>query len=1054
MTPIPDTIFLLGREVERLVKAPYAPSLQDLYSLAQKAPWSVISSWASRKPCHVEALVDVLVDGLARSRFALPLLTSFARVQGFRDDLLQGHPHLLDQFLQQSVEGSEAEIRGNPVCLSLLSSPLPCGMIPPASLGPFVMQMIERMKVNPCADTVRPLYQISSCLQASGVLFELPQEVMSCFQVELTKTLRNLDDHMGNLLCLATFSTLASSHNESDLMESGPAAPTWLQNFIHFFGPKRGLKTMDLVVLRVILACSSSYGNLTTEQAAESIRLAISICDRVDQEQRERWIEGNSIKVAKLLEKINRDSIDHSVQMLGVSFLVSLIPSTSLPRELVKASLDWLVSDNAPSVLEILPTQIIPRLVMAYTSCSDQSCLEAALQYIISTLSTEPGDPADVAKIQISKLVLQGLRLSDLRYVGMALERYGHTINNLLETFPRQAAWLSCERSDVCYASALKQENGLLSDLLTFWAEVMLSQSMQKPPSPTEIATITGFMNKNKMLLPEPKCTPLQTNYSESRNYKSYPRAREERVVSRIDWRAGIRDVIAANTQTVNDSLMRKVEDICYDLEQRCGNIEAPLRLVEEERDSHRSEAEQLKEQNHGLEYQLQRASSTISDLREEMSRLAGHATSATTRVDELSANLTQARYELEELRRTSQDTLDHERELSRTRELDVIATLTERDERLDELREELKDQAVANEELRSKLISVSEEKSFSLEEIAAMKEQLSTLQIELEQNREFKSQKDNEIEELSIGKANAEKLSRDLQEKLHEEVSQAQALRTTLHETTQRFTVEIEELHREAGIQSSRLAKEAAERNSEIMALQRTMKDAKADATAELEIKDKRIQNLERKVQSLQEERASKAREFSEAQQHISRLMGVMGFKPEPSETRTSSKQRPRPSSRQSQAVPMQTQTDPEAATLQSQEANVLAESTDFSTPRRTGRSPKRSRNSAFPSAQRSPQRPYTSSKNSRELTPRAGYRKNQDRRPLGEADLNSQPSQQSTEDLPCSRRDSFRRSQFNHQLDQNRLDDIDLDLDLEFSKDFVFTSTSMSEMNGHART
>ncbi|KAL4970045.1 uncharacterized protein BDV14DRAFT_68118 [Aspergillus stella-maris] len=1054
MTPTPDTIFLLGREVERLVNAPYAPSLQDLYSLTHKTPSSVLFSWASRKPCHVGALVDVIVDGLARSRLASPLLTSFAREQGFRNDLLQRYPHLLDQFLQQSVEGSEAEIQGHPVCLSLLSSPLPRGIIPPASLGPFVMQMIERMKVNPCADTVRPLYQISSCLQASGVLFELPQEVMSCFQVELTKTLRNLDDHMGNLLCLATCSRLASFHSESDILESGPMAPTWLQNIRHFFGPKRGLKTMDLVVLRVILACSSSQGNLTAEQAAESIRLAISICDRVDQEQRERWIEGNSIKVAKLLEKINRDSIGHSVQMLGVSFLVSLIPSASLPRELVRASLDWLVSDNAPSVLEILPTQIIPRLVMACTSCSDQSSLEAALQYIISTLSTRSGDLADVAKIQISKLVLQGLRLSDLQSVGMALERYGHTINDLLDTFPRQAVRLSCEGSDVCYASALKQENDLLSDLSTFWAGVMLSQSMQQPSSSTEIATITGFMNKIKMLLPEPKCTPLQADFSKSRTYNSYPRAREERVVPRTDWRTGIRDVIAANTQTVNDSLMRKVEDICYDLEQRCGNIEAPLRLVEEQRDRHRSEAEQMKEQNHILEYQLQQASSTISDLREEMSRLAGHATSATERVDELSANLAQAKFELEELRRTSQDTLDHERESSRTREIDVIATLTERDERLDELREELKDQTEANEELRSKLASVSEEKSSSLEEIAAMKAELSALQTELEHNRETNAKKDKDIEELSIGKANVEELSGDLQEKLQEEVSQAQALRTTLHETTQRLTVEIEELRREAEIQSSRLAEEAAERNSEIMALQRTMEDAKADATAELQAKNKRIQHLERKVQNLREERAGKAREFSEAQQHISRLMGVMGFKPEPSETRTSGKQRPRPSSRQSQAVPMQTQTDPEAATLQSQEANVLAESTDSSTPRPTGRSPKRSRNSAFPSAQRSPQRPYTSSKKSRESTPRAGYRKNQNRQPLGEADLNSQPSQQSTEDLSCSRRDSFRGSQLNHQLDQNRLDDVDLNLDLEFSKDFVFTSTSMSEMNGHART
>lgn len=183
------------------------------------------------------------------------------------------------------------------------------------------MQMIERMRVNPCAETIRPLYLVSSCLQASGVLFELPLEVMTCFQTEFTKTLRNLEDHIGNLLCLATFARLGSYERRNAETENGVDEPTWLQNIRHFFGPKRGLKTLDLVVLRVILACSSNYGNLTVQQSAESIRLAISICDGVDKAQRECWIEGNSTKLAKLLEKVTRPGIDRSVQILVLSKL-------------------------------------------------------------------------------------------------------------------------------------------------------------------------------------------------------------------------------------------------------------------------------------------------------------------------------------------------------------------------------------------------------------------------------------------------------------------------------------------------------------------------------------------------------------------------------------------------------------------------------------------------------------------------------------------------------------------------------------------------------------
>lgn len=133
---------------------------------------------------------------------------------------------------------------------------------------------------------------------------------MSSLQLELTKTLRNLDDHMGNLLCLATFAHLVKADQQR-----GPRA-SWLENIQHFFGPKRGVKTLDLVVLRVILACSAHCNGLNSGEAAESVRLAVEICDRVDPERKQAWIAGNSSKIAKLCEKVSREGIGQEVQMM------------------------------------------------------------------------------------------------------------------------------------------------------------------------------------------------------------------------------------------------------------------------------------------------------------------------------------------------------------------------------------------------------------------------------------------------------------------------------------------------------------------------------------------------------------------------------------------------------------------------------------------------------------------------------------------------------------------------------------------------------------------
>lgn len=173
------------------------------------------------------------------------------------------------------------------------------------------MKLVDNMGDNPCEDTISPIYKLMTGLQGSSrVLNEAPSETMSTLQLELTKTLRNLDDHMGNLLCLATFARIATSQD----IQHGPTQPPWLQNIFHFFGQKRGLKSLDLVVLRVVFACSASCNNLTTSKAAESIRLAIEVCDNVDPERKQAWIAGNSSKIAKLREKITRESIDCRVQ--------------------------------------------------------------------------------------------------------------------------------------------------------------------------------------------------------------------------------------------------------------------------------------------------------------------------------------------------------------------------------------------------------------------------------------------------------------------------------------------------------------------------------------------------------------------------------------------------------------------------------------------------------------------------------------------------------------------------------------------------------------------
>ena len=199
-----------------------------------------------------------------------------------------------------------------------------------------------------------------------------------------------------------------------------------------------------------------------------------------------------------------------------------------------------------------------------------------------------------------------------------------------------------------------------------------------------------------------------------------------------------------------------------------------------------------------------------------------------------------------------------------------------------------------------------------------------------------------------------------------------------------------------------------------------------------------------------MRDERSAKAREFSEAQQHIGRLMSVMGFKPDPASSKPPGKQqRPRPTSGPSLVATEEMQTHSPGEDTQSQHGRQTAESFGLSTaPTPPGeRSPKRSRDYAFASTE-SPTPSHTYGKKSRESVSRRGTQQPGDRKVLEDATQNSQPIAQ-TSSIPCFSQRESSQGQVGGVSDENRLQEIDLDMDLEFSKDFLFTSTSVSETN-----
>ena len=212
-------------------------------------------------------------------------------------------------------------------CTSLLSAPLLQVPIP-AAIALFLQTLLERGVQAPTAESIRPIYSI-----LSGVGFNfldvLPLDIVNRFQSQLIKILKSLEveDHSANLICLAILANIAlreiTNSTASDGSSMADATSSRNQDVTHsmeryqparqFFTAKRASKTLDLVVLKVILSCSRNC-SLRLDEVIESLKLSEEITNAVLSSERRSWMGKNTAKIKKLSEKVLRHDIDSEVK--------------------------------------------------------------------------------------------------------------------------------------------------------------------------------------------------------------------------------------------------------------------------------------------------------------------------------------------------------------------------------------------------------------------------------------------------------------------------------------------------------------------------------------------------------------------------------------------------------------------------------------------------------------------------------------------------------------------------------------------------------------------
>lgn len=203
----------------------------------------------------------------------------------------------------------------------------------PTILPRLLTTLLHKAVREPSASNIRSIYGVVSGPKFH-LLHTMTPDLLIELQEQLLKTLLALEaaDHSANLLCLAILAKLASAESRSlETMEpsswsdtnSSPepgaskgsvsAAVASSSAAKHFFTTKRGSKTLDLVVLKVILACSRSC-SLPSSEIIESLRISEEIVNAVGKEEKRIWMLKNGTKTRKLHEKVLRPDIDIGVR--------------------------------------------------------------------------------------------------------------------------------------------------------------------------------------------------------------------------------------------------------------------------------------------------------------------------------------------------------------------------------------------------------------------------------------------------------------------------------------------------------------------------------------------------------------------------------------------------------------------------------------------------------------------------------------------------------------------------------------------------------------------
>ena len=778
----------------------------------------------------------------------------------------------------------------------MLSTRLPADYPVPAALPAFVLQVLEGAVRIPSAATLGVLYTVLKSL-GSDLLLVLSLRKSTHLQDQLIKLLRNFHDHKVNLLCLAIFALLYSNQPISSVCEEdlflqdsqaleADGQSEDVCDAARLFFTLKAQKTLELVVLRSIMLCSSST---TSSDAINSLMLAREILDTVDAIERSNWVQKNVLKVRKLQDKVRNPDIDCTVRLVAFEVIASLSEVKSLPDDLI-ATVEGLLQQShrcydakriwkvyAASFSEAFMQLQISRALRAAAD-TDRSSMDFLVEIddmrlfvgtLIDLVQTDPAVRQTLLPV-ISSNGIQGLIGRLLSYTPLQAKNIvKHGRQEACTTHISQVRWLLGR--NLCV---------LLLKLSFFAVSNPLAVDPYLATSLLENALCASEINSPCDSFPVSKARfepAVLVSSTRAHDYSDWSCSQ--------DWRAALKMKLDTDAACRHEFVVQRVNELCRDFESRCNNAERPLKEEQKRSKELAYELETYRANCANLEVEAQENMLVLERLQTGQAELVDQKETAEKRAQELSEDLDQLRLKLNIINKEAQEASIVAEEVLRRQDLSHFAAMTAKDEVLESEAQRIASLELKVVRLEDELRSAKCESKAVSVKVAETHETIEERDAKITELENFvtsyKVESNHQIDTLKKTAVETETLKC----KVWEMRSEIVALMSKEKQSDDQFNLVISDLEKkhehEIATKDAEILRQGIKHEQADTALNNELATTLCNTARLTEMHDARIGELLSKIEILQTEREMRAKEFAQAQDLSGKLMVLMGKHP-----------------------------------------------------------------------------------------------------------------------------------------------------------------------------